>query len=205
MAPRRLSRNLLAYLVLNLLSEAPMHPYEMKRLIHWRGKDQLVPVNLDSLYHAIDQLERAGLIEVVETNRDGRRPERTVYRATETGREELLGWMADLLSEVPHGELPRVVAALSHLPAMQPAEVLQHLERRAVALQGLIAAIEAGVGAAAGRLPRVLIVEGEYALAMKRAELEWMRGLIGDLESGRLTWDREMLFALANQTRTEET
>jgi DNA-binding PadR family transcriptional regulator len=204
MAPRRLSRNLLAYLVLNLLAEAPMHPYEMKRLIHWRGKDQFVRVNLDSLYHTIAHLERDDLIEVVETNRDGRRPERTVYRATEAGREELRGWMAELLSEVPHDEFPRAIAALAHLPAMQPPEVREHLRRRAVSLQVLIAGVEAGVAAAAGKLPRVLVVEGEYALALKRAELEWVRGLIDDLDSGRLTWDPESLLQLANQARTED-
>src|SRR5262249_90542 len=143
----------------------------------------------------------SGLIEVVETNRDGRRPERTVYRATDAGREELHGWMAELLSEVPHDEFPRAIAALAHLAVMQPAEVRQHLERRAVGLQVLIATIEAGVGATALRLPRVLIVEGEYALAIKRAELEWVRGLIGELDGGRLTWDPEAVQELANRAR----
>jgi DNA-binding PadR family transcriptional regulator len=203
MAPRRLARNLLAYLVLNLLAEAPMHPYEMKRLIHLRGKDWLVPVNLDSLYHAIAQLQRAGLIEVVETSREGRRPERTVYRATEDGREEVRGWTADLLTEVPYDEFPKAVAALSHLPALRPGEVREHLERRVLNLQVMIATIETGLGAAAGKLPRVLVVEAEYALALKRAELEWVRALIDDLASGRLAWDPESLLALANQARTE--
>src|SRR5690348_11457746 len=179
MAPRRLSRNLLAYLVLNLLAEAPMHPYEMKRLIHLRGKDQLLPVNLDSLYHAIAQLERAGLIEVVETSRDGRRPERTIYRATETGREELSGWSSELLTEAP-GEFPKVIAALAHLPGMDPAQVRADLERRAFNLEVQLAASDAALRAAKEQLPRVLIVEGEFAHALKRAELDWMRALIED-------------------------
>src|SRR5205823_1872942 len=134
--------NLLAYLVLNLLAEAPMHPYQMKRLIHLRGKDQLVPVNLDSLYHAIAQLERAELIEAVETNREGRRPERTVYRATDAGLQELHGWMTDLLTEAPN-EFPRAIAALAHLPVMRPAEVPGHLERRALALEIQVASGDA--------------------------------------------------------------
>jgi hypothetical protein len=39
---------------------------------------------------------------------------------------------------------------------------------------------------------------------LKRAELEWVRGLIDDLDSGRLTWDPESLLQLANQARTED-
>jgi DNA-binding PadR family transcriptional regulator len=190
-------RNLLAYLVLNLLVEAPMHPYQMKRLIHLRGKDQLIAVNLQSLYHAIEQLERAGLIESVEINREGRRPERTVYRATEAGLEELEGWMAELLGEVPPGEFPRVIAALAHLPVMRPAEVRRHLEQRALVLEVQIASTEAALRVGIRKLPRVLIVEGEFAVAMKRAELEWVRALIDDLAAGRLTWDPEELLGLA--------
>jgi DNA-binding PadR family transcriptional regulator len=192
MARRRSHRNLLAYLVLNLLAEAPMHPYEMKRLMHLRGKDQLLAVNLDSLYHAIVRLERAGLIEALETSRDGRRPERTVYRATEAGREELLAWSSELLTEVP-AEFPKVIAALAHLPAMEPAEVRADLERRAFTLEVQLAGGEAALRAAREQLPRVLVVEGEFAQALKRAELNWVRALIDDLASGRLDWDREAI------------
>src|SRR5205809_684347 len=127
----RIRRNLLAFLVLNLLVEAPRHPYEMKRLIHWRGKDQLLTVNLDSLYHAIAQLERAALIEPVGTAREGRRPERTVYRANESGVDELRAWMRDLLVE-PTNEFPRFIAALAHLPVLTPVECRELLERRAI-------------------------------------------------------------------------
>src|SRR5215471_12244735 len=115
MARIRSHRNLLAYLVLNLLTEAPMHPYEMKRLIQWRGKDQMLPINLDSLYHAIARLERAGLIEAAETSREGRRPERTIYRATPAGLDEVRDWAGELLSDVPLTEYPQAIAALAHL------------------------------------------------------------------------------------------
>jgi DNA-binding PadR family transcriptional regulator len=190
MAPKRGYRNLLAYLVLNLLAEAPMHPYEIKRLMHLRGKDQLLPVNVDSLYHAIGQLERAGMIEVVETSRDGRRPERTVYRATEDGCEEVRNWTSELLTEVP-GEFPSVIAALAHLPSMRPEEVRADLERRVFNLQVQLAAGEAALRAAHEKLPRVLIVEGEFAQALRQAELDFMRAVVDDLESGRFDWDAE--------------
>jgi DNA-binding PadR family transcriptional regulator len=204
MARRPLSRNLLAYLVLNLLAEAPMHPYEMKRLMHLRGKDQLVPVNPDSLYHSIAQLERAELIEAVETNREGRRPERTVYRATEAGRQTLHDWMAELLSEAHSNEHPRAIAALAHLPAMEPAEVRRHLEQRALMLEMQIASGEAALRVASERLPRVLVVEAEYARALKQAELDYVRALVADLASGELTWSTEDIARAAERARQAE-
>ena len=196
----RLRRSLLAYLVLNLLAEAPMHPYQMKRLIHTRGKDLVVAVNPASLYHAIAQLERARLIEPVETSRDGRRPERTVYRATGAGLAELRGWMAELLTETPL-ELPRAVAALAHLMVMEPAEALAHLERRARALEAEIAAGDALLASIPHPLPRVFLIDGEYARALRQAELDWVGAVVDDLASGRLTWDREELMRVSESGR----
>ena len=48
-----------------------MHPYEMQRLMQWRGKDQVVRVQRGSLYPAVERLANAGLIEPLETARDG--------------------------------------------------------------------------------------------------------------------------------------
>jgi DNA-binding PadR family transcriptional regulator len=205
MARRKSHRTLLAFLVLNLLTEAPMHPYEMKRLIRWRGKDELLGVNLDSLYHAIGQLERAALIEPVETSRQGGRPERTVYRVTPAGKDELHDWMRDLMSE-PTIEFPRFIAALAHLASIQPAECLELLQRREMLLEMQIARLDVGMRTAEGQLPRVFVVEGEYALVLQRAELDWVRSLIEDLGSGRLTWDQEEIrrLSVAEPAASEE-
>ena len=40
---RRLPRTLLALAVLQLLAEAPMHPYEMKQKMHERGQERAIP------------------------------------------------------------------------------------------------------------------------------------------------------------------
>ncbi|MEQ1840955.1 MAG: PadR family transcriptional regulator, partial [Verrucomicrobiales bacterium] len=42
--PRSFKRSPLALAVLTLLREAPMHPYQMQRLIKERGKDQVINV-----------------------------------------------------------------------------------------------------------------------------------------------------------------
>ena len=88
MVRRSHRRSPLALAVLGLLYEAPMHPYRMQQLIKERGKDEVINVReRASIYQAIDRLQREGLVTVVQTARDEKRPERTVYQLTEEGRE----------------------------------------------------------------------------------------------------------------------
>jgi DNA-binding PadR family transcriptional regulator len=186
--PHRGMRTLWALAVLGLLSERAMHPYEMQRQMHIRHTDDLLALKRGSLYHAINQLQRDGFIEPVETSREGRWPERTVYRITPEGRDELAVWLTDLLS-TPVREPSQFTAGLAHMLHLSPDEVVAQLQMRLVGLEASIAAsqaVERGVGELIGRGP---LVELEYSRAMAQAELEWVRSLIDDLRSGKLTWD----------------
>src|ERR1700694_476433 len=87
---RQHARTLWSLAVLSLLSERDMHPYEMRRQMHLRHTDELLALKRGSLYHAINQLQRDGLIEPVLTRREGRWPERTVYSGTPDGHDELV-------------------------------------------------------------------------------------------------------------------
>src|SRR5262249_43984895 len=98
MAPSH-PRSPLWMVVLALACEEPMHPYRMQTLIKQRGKNQVANVaQSNSVYQTIDALCRAGLIEVRETSREERRPERTVYEATDEGRKALRSWIRAGLS-----------------------------------------------------------------------------------------------------------
>src|SRR5690606_29970564 len=79
---RRRVSNPLALAVLALTLAKPMPPYEMSLTLRERSKEGSVRLNYGSLYSVVDKLVRHHLIEPVETVREGRRPERTVYRAT---------------------------------------------------------------------------------------------------------------------------
>ncbi len=50
------------------------------------ARSKSIKLNYGSLYTVVDNLAKHGLIEAVEARREGRRPERTVYRLTDTGR-----------------------------------------------------------------------------------------------------------------------
>src|ERR1035437_5153778 len=100
MEMRTQPKDMVALTTLGLLSEQPCHPYEIQRLLKERHKSYAVG-KPRPLYRAIEELEAAGYIEPVETSREGRRPERTVYRITSDGSEVLENWIADLLSTPP--------------------------------------------------------------------------------------------------------
>ncbi|PRX46949.1 PadR family transcriptional regulator [Prauserella shujinwangii] len=185
-APRRSG---LALVVLALLAERPMHPYLMQRLIRERGKDTVVNVaSRNSVNQTVERLRRDGQIAVQETTREGNRPERTVFRITGAGRTTLHRWMREILSR-PAREFPELPAGLSFAALFGPDEVRQWLEHRAAELERSLAELSQRPP----DLPRVFLLEDEYRSAMVDAELRWVRGIVGELRRGTLTWDTERL------------
>lgn len=182
-------RNLWALTVLCLLRERPMHPYEMQRLIRQRHNDQFLDLKRGSLYHAIERLQKAGLIDPIETSREGKRPERTTYRLTEIGEREVLDWLRELLAK-PVCEPSQFVAALSFLPHLSAEDALDQLATRVVRLEMGIVAITAILDNLMPRIGRACLVEAEYMRALRQAELNWVRSIIDDIRAGRLTWER---------------
>jgi DNA-binding PadR family transcriptional regulator len=187
MADRRRSiSNPLALAVLACLHERPMHPYEMATTMRERGKEQAIKLNYGSLYTVVDSLAKHGLIEAMEARREGRRPERTVYRLTEAGRARLDSWMSELIAQ-PVKEYPQFEAALTLLPVLHPDTVVDLLRTRIRLLEKEIAEARTMLDAAHGAgLPRLLLIEGEYHLVLREAELSWVRGVAAELDAGTL-------------------
>ncbi|HET6532584.1 MAG TPA: PadR family transcriptional regulator [Actinoplanes sp.] len=183
-------RSTLAMVLLALLSEAPMHPYRMQQVIRERGQDQLVNVaQRNSVYQALDRLVREGLARPAGTTRDRGRPERTTYEITDAGAVALRRWVTAMLP-APAREFPEFPAALAFVAILAPAELHDLLARRIDEQEKRLAAIE---GQAPPGLARVFLIEDEYRIAMLRAELSWLRGVVDDLAAGRFRWDEELI------------
>ena len=196
-------RSSLALVVLALLYEAPMHPYRMQQLIKERGKDEVVNVRQRaSVYQTIDRLQRLGLIASREKVREEKWPERTVYELTDEGRRTFRNWMDEALSARAR-EFPEFPVAVSLLGLLTPEEALRQLETRMAALEDEAARIDSQFGrAAAEGLPRLFSLETEYQRATLEAELEWVRVVVDDLRTGRLTWSKEWLRQFSEQPMT---
>lgn len=185
----------LALTVLGMLHTQPLHPYGIQRLIKQWGKDQVVNVGQrTSLYRTIERLQAAGLVCVAETERDHQYPERTVYKITDAGRAATREWLEEMLA-VPKNDFPEFPVALSHAMMLTPDEALALLERREKLLSAMHQGLEAGLASTA-RMPRVVSLEAEYVLATASAQLAWVRSVIDDLRTGRLSWTEDELKAL---------
>jgi DNA-binding PadR family transcriptional regulator len=183
MAKRRKVSNLLALSLLTLLMERPMYPYEMATALRQRGKDQAIKINWGSLYTVVQNLEKYGFIEALEVAREGRQPERTTYQITDAGRAELKDWLRELLG-VPEREYTRFEAALGESAVLPPDELVDLLQQRLDALEAANAEHQAGLDALTNQVPRLFLIESEYYLALRRAEAEWVRGLLKEFTDG---------------------
>ena len=188
--------------MLALLIEQPRHPYEMQRLMRERHKDYAIG-RPRSFYDAVNRLLSADLIEPVETNREGRHPERTIYQITAEGREEFGSWLTELLAE-PATEYSAFHVALSLLGAQPCRTVLTALRQRCVALEAQIAATDTANAMLQAQLglPRLVLLEQEHFSVLRKAELAWVRSLIADLEAGRLVWPTDPEWAAYNHEPT---
>ncbi|GAA2168720.1 PadR family transcriptional regulator [Actinomadura napierensis] len=192
----------LALTVLALLHTRPLHPYGIQRLIKEWGKEQVVNVGQRaSLYRTIDRLNAAGLIAVRQTERGSQYPERTVYEVTGAGREAARTWLREMLA-APKREFPEFPAALSNMMLLPPSELLDVLDERLRALEKDLAGLDASLGEEEKMgLPRITMLETEYLRAVTAAETGWVRSVVDDLRSGRLTWSKEMLAAFDSGAR----
>ncbi|WP_280448033.1 PadR family transcriptional regulator [Nocardia cyriacigeorgica] len=102
MATKRKVGNLLALAVLSVIIERPMHRYEIASTLRDRGKDRDMDIKWGSLYTVVQNMAKAGFLEVVGCEREGARPERVIYRITDAGRAALIDWTRVLIYEKQH-------------------------------------------------------------------------------------------------------
>lgn len=186
---RRAVSNALGLAVLGLLMESPTHPHAMAATLRERGMDRVFKVTTGSLYDVVRTLERTGWIEARETLRVGARPERTIYQHTEVGRAEFVRWVDELI-RVPADEYPKFLSAVSYLGALGPEGAVAALRERADRIRASLAEIRQGHREAleSGEVPRLFVVEAEYAVRMLAAELGWVEEITTDITTGRLAW-----------------
>ncbi|HEX4700900.1 MAG TPA: PadR family transcriptional regulator [Pseudonocardiaceae bacterium] len=181
----------MALAVLEILHEGPRHPYEIHQLMHEREVWRLLKLTAGSLYHAIERLAEDGLIEVLETTRAGRRPERTTYRMTEAGQDAFAARLRSMIAE-PVIEYPQYAVAVGFLHELRREDATFHLRRRTVALEAQLAADAVVIArlAEAGIHP-LYWADVELKRCQRESELTWTRQLLDQITSGKVTWPHE--------------
>jgi DNA-binding PadR family transcriptional regulator len=185
-----------AVMALALLHEEPMHPYEIFRTLEQRCETRLAKINVGAVYHAVDRLVADGLAEAVSTEREGRRPERTTYRATEAGTAALLPRLVSLLSD-DHPTYPLFPVGLAEAPHLPRTEALAALtarrDRQAAALAWTRSMLPKLLEER--RLPLRFILDTDYEAAMLAAEVAWLDDVIKRLDADPEPWESDQFFA----------
>jgi DNA-binding PadR family transcriptional regulator len=177
----------LGVVVLGLLRESDMHPYQMLRLMRQRRDDRLVGGSRGTLYHTVSRLERCGLVSEAGVERDGNRPERTTYALTDAGRAAADDWVRD--------RLPRIDGILEFRVALGEAhdlprgEVADLLTRRRAALATDLDGLDASLAGARERgVPLQFLVELDRERHIVAADLVWLDGLLARLADPDIPW-----------------
>lgn len=84
-------------LLLGVLSESDMHGYRLNEYVH-QAMGMYTDIKKSTIYYTLDHLEKEGYVEQ-EVEREGRRPERRVYKITGKGNEYFLELLRKHLSE----------------------------------------------------------------------------------------------------------
>lgn len=165
-----------------------MHPYEAAYHFRVRHVGDHVKVKTGSLYHAFEQLQRKGFIEPAEVEREGRRPERTVYRVTEAGRAAADDAVARMVSE-PVNEYTDFEAGLVSITHLGKEELLRCFRERAIQLRARAARGRCVLDANIARgVPRVFMLEVDQEIDRCTAQATWCDRIAAEIESGAIEW-----------------
>ncbi|MDQ0990950.1 PadR family transcriptional regulator [Streptomyces sp. V3I7] len=156
------------HILLGLLATGPSHGYDLKRR-HDERFPQARPLAYGQVYTTLQRLVRDGLAEVSGTDADGG-PERTLYRATAAGADELARWAGEIAPPAPYvtNEIfAKVVVSI--LSGGDPAAYLRaqraaHMERMRE-----LTAVKTGAHA-----DLATVLSADYALNHLDADLRWM-------------------------------
>jgi DNA-binding PadR family transcriptional regulator len=85
----------LHHALLSLLADGESYGYELRSEFERSVGPQWGALNIGHLYQVLDRLKRDGLVAVVRSEPQPRRPDRLIYAITEEGRKELERWLGE--------------------------------------------------------------------------------------------------------------
>jgi DNA-binding PadR family transcriptional regulator len=172
-------------LILGVLHRGNFHPYEIKRRLQNAMIECYTDVDVGTLYYAIRQLEKNGLITAVRQERVARGGMRTVYGISAGGKRRFQQLLTDQfaapgpVAQTLYGAM--LFLQFSNLPLI--ADLLRtRIAHETESIRG-IAEIRKQIGsvAATGALHLMKHLELQHRLDRK-----WLQGVLADVEGGRV-------------------
>lgn len=172
-------------LILGVLHRGNFHPYEIKRRLQHAMVECYTDVDVGTLYYAVTQLAKKGLITKVSSERVARGGVRTIYGITPKGKHRFL----DLLHQQfdhPGSVADTLYSAMLFLHLSDPAIVAPLLQKRIEQQAGLIQEVVD----IRKHLEPVLSTGGRHLIKhleqQRRLDLRWLQGVLKDVAEGRV-------------------
>jgi DNA-binding PadR family transcriptional regulator len=169
-------------LVLGVLHRGDFHPYEIKRRLNAAMVECYIDVDVGTLYYAVRQLEKDGLIAAIAEERVARGGVRTIYRVTPEGRAEFRNGLNRQL-EIEGPVSQTLYGALLFLHLADPEIVTDALRRRIARLDELIAKLEP----IRKECAPMTSTGGDHLLRhlsqQRRLDRAWTEALLADIEA----------------------
>jgi PadR family transcriptional regulator AphA len=167
------------YLVLGLLSEAPMTGYEIKKRVGKHLKS-VTNASYGTLYPTLHRLLAEGAVHM-EEKPQAHRPARKVYDITERGLRELEEWLRQPAE--PDHIRRDFLLKLFMARNLPPADMLDMLLQRRDCMETQLAEQEQATRSLNGNTPPNQVWVSEYVVEMCKAELVWLSRVIAQIES----------------------
>ena len=175
-------------LVLGIIAEKPINPYEMKKMLEKISIRKWLPIAVSSLYATIRTLAESGFIDC-ETAREGNMPEKKIYSINDMGRkslrETLLGFLGS--TELDNRKTHIAMLMICHLDKDEAIETvlrkLKKLESGEMMLKRVISSFEASPS-----MPYTGLMTVKHELYAVQAELSAVRELIARM-GGDVAWN----------------
>jgi DNA-binding PadR family transcriptional regulator len=165
--------------LLGLLSERPMHAWEIERTARHRDMRSWTDLSTSTIYKHLSALAEAGHVRYVEEVSDGRL--RKVYSPTEQGSDELRANLRDLLSEPRQPTWPVDLATynLDLLPREEAIACLEEYRRRLGEAAEGYRALDRYLDGAGCSLPRRAVAR--RPLHLIDGEIRWVDEFLDEL------------------------
>src|SRR5690606_39118236 len=191
-------------LILGVLHRGDFHPYEIKRRLGNAMVECYTDVDVGTLYYAIRQLEKQGLIAAVSRQRVARGGIRTIYRVTPAGKAEFRDLLHRQFEE--DGPVCRTLyGAMLFLHLADPV-IVECLLRARIARHDESIAKLAPIRK---DLAPVLATGSEHLLRhldrQRRLDRDWLKGLLADVAARRVRDVADPRQLAAGGTADEET
>ena len=172
-------------IVLGLLMGGEKHPYEMQHIMKIRKLDKFVSFYKGSLYYAVEQLKDEDLIEVSQVIKEEKRPDKTVYKITEAGKNEFQGLLIQQMSKEEQHYDP-LYTALVFARYGDNQKIAEVVHQKIKYAEKKIDALEKAFAEITPQTSRAVQYIYQGMIETTRTEKKWLQDLYADVLANQL-------------------